>query len=338
MGSVKALRTPGNDNASECSRQCDIDDLTSSFRHGTGSAGEQRPEQPLLNDEEREDLVVIAQNSPLASQRLSARRALLDDATLRHQQMEETTTATASSPGMRVLVARARRERDMAQQALDNEQTTSYAIIIIPFTGSESPTPTPPLQQRQMETTTMSLNNNPEFNNPSKIPFLRSSSSGEEQQPFEGGAQPFEGGAQQSSGTMPMPWRAGVEPPLGHYGAPAVHPQAMPGQLQIPSGLPLPPMPPQVPQQPMIPQSMPPGATLLLQQRTMSHPSGAGIPTTAGYAQKFENAGAQWEAGGVSGSIPPLEGGIPPLNQFNKQILKRTVGQGGAEHGKGGSS
>ncbi|XRB00613.1 integrase catalytic domain-containing protein [Pycnococcus provasolii] len=74
-----------------------------SFHHGTGSAGEQRPEQPLLNDEEREDLVVIAQNSPLASQRLSARRALLDDATLRHQQMEETTTATASSPGMRVL-------------------------------------------------------------------------------------------------------------------------------------------------------------------------------------------------------------------------------------------
>ena len=96
-----------------------------SFHHGTGSAGEQRPEQPLLNDEEREDLVVIAQNSPLASQRLSARRALLDDATLRHQQMEETTTATASSPGMRVLVARARRERDMAQQALDNERTTA---------------------------------------------------------------------------------------------------------------------------------------------------------------------------------------------------------------------
>ncbi|XRB05671.1 hypothetical protein NFJ02_24g56230 [Pycnococcus provasolii] len=110
--------------------------------------GEQRPEQPLLNDEEREDLVVIAQNSPLASQRLSARRALLDDATLRHQQMEETTTATASSPGMRVLVARARRERDMAQQALDNERTTAATpSSSFHSQGSESPTPTPPLQQ-----------------------------------------------------------------------------------------------------------------------------------------------------------------------------------------------
>ncbi|XRB25264.1 hypothetical protein RI054_43g151220 [Pseudoscourfieldia marina] len=72
-----------------------------SFRHGTGSAGEQRPEQPLLNDEEREDLVVIAQNSPLASQRLSARRALLDDATLRQVilQMEETTTSLRHPQG-----------------------------------------------------------------------------------------------------------------------------------------------------------------------------------------------------------------------------------------------
>ena len=49
-----------------------------SFHHGTGSAGEQRPEQPLLSDEERADLVDIAQDSPLASQRLSARRALLE--------------------------------------------------------------------------------------------------------------------------------------------------------------------------------------------------------------------------------------------------------------------
>ena len=109
-----------------------------SFRHGTGSAGEQRPEQPLLSYEERADLVDIAQDSPLASQRLDARRALLDDATLREQQME-----SAQSPGMRVLQQRARREREMAQLNLNNERGATTTPSPSSHSQESSPTPTP---------------------------------------------------------------------------------------------------------------------------------------------------------------------------------------------------